>query len=144
MSDIIVPEGFQYHYRAVFGGYENRITHLWCLVGDKGAIHISAFLKKYKEHENEWMGGIECHWSECPGGYFEEDNPHNENCWLTHKPCWSDGSSTWFNENIAPMLPAPWRSDNADEHIGSLEHERMLRICQDWYRNKIEHDYGYA
>lgn len=90
-------------YRAIIR--DGRMIHEWSLADESGGIHISAVLSEYQGWK-EWMGGAETHYANPPD-YMSDKKPSHEHCWLLGKPCWHDGSSLYFSENIAPALPAP-------------------------------------
>lgn len=110
---------FAYNYIAPVGEHGR---HIWTLKGPKGAIHIWAM-----ENSEEWVaifgdrfsGGVERH-SPTPV-YSFDTAPHQEHCWLLEGPCYHDGTSLYFSENIAPMLPRkPLFSDGVVEYINSV------------------------
>ena len=99
-------------------------SHMWTLKGPKGAIHVWA-----RENSPDWVakwgdrfiGGVERH---SPNPVYEHDKePNHEKCWLLGGPCWHDGTSLYFSENIEPMLGrgAPF-NEGTHEYINSVMH----------------------
>lgn len=74
----------------------------WSGVGEHGAVHVWAQFMEKPSFGEKCYGGIEVH-SKTPL-YGENDPPSHDNCWLLNGPCWHDGSSLWFSENIQPMI----------------------------------------
>ena len=123
-----LPEKFIWQYQIVLrGGFPE---HIWILSSDKGAVHISARPSEW-EKRFEWIGGIECHWTEPPE-WADAEKPSHDHCWILGKPCWHDGSSLYFSENISPQLPEV-PSAMSDHH-----HEYMLFEMMSWFRTHIE------
>lgn len=115
-----VPEGMVWTYRTTIrGGY---LTHMWSLANKDGGIHISANVTPFRG-QREWMGGCETHYAKCPD-YMDPDKPSHEHCWVLGAPCWHDGSSLYFSENVAPMLPSPW--DTEPHHMATRHHKSVL------------------
>ena len=115
-----LPEGMVWTYQVVIR--DGRLTHLWSLTNDDGGIHISANLSEWRGSQ-EWMGGCETHYANPPD-YMAGHGPSNEHCWVLGKPCWHDGSSLYFSENVAPMLPNPWGENPHD--MQSYHHDLAL------------------
>ena len=131
-NELRVPEGMVWQYKVVLrGGY---LEHLWALTGKHGAVHISARLHEW-DGRPEWSGGIECHFAAAPD-YREGEEPNHEHCWLLGKPCWHDGSSLYFSENIAQKLPPAYEPWSAGDM--SRAHGYLLYDLINWYRNQIE------
>lgn len=114
-----VPEGMVWVYKAVVRG--GRVMHLWSLANEDGGIHISANIIDW-QGSREWIGGCETHYAKCPD-YMNPDVPTHEHCWLLGAPCWHDGSSLYFSENVAPMLPNPW--DVSPHHMAERHHQAV-------------------
>lgn len=110
-----VPEGLVWQYRLTVRG--GRDQHTWSLNGPRGGIHVAAWESSGWRDEH-WMGGIEGH-SPTPREY-ESEKPSHEHCWLIGKPCWHDGSSLQFSEQIAPYLPAPGKPFEDRDHLDVL------------------------
>jgi hypothetical protein len=96
------PSRFEYRF-SVRDGHER---HDWIASGGHGAINIWAEPHSTRSYGERWFGGIECH---SPKPLYESDNdkPHHELCWLLLKPCWHDGSSLQFSEQVEERLPEP-------------------------------------
>ena len=131
-DNLKIPDGMVWKYEAVLRG--ERLEHLWILSGEHGAVHIWAGLSEW-DGRFEWRGGIECHYASAPE-YMDADKPSHEHCWILGKPCWHDGSSLYFSENIAPMLPhayEPWKA-----HDMAHVHNILLTDLWSWYRDNAE------
>lgn len=115
-----VPEGMAWTYRAIVKA--GRVTHLWSLANEDGGIHISASISEWSDGAREWLGGCETHYAKCPD-YMDPDKPSHEHCWVLGAPCWHDGSSLYFSENVAPYLPNPW--DASPHNMEPHHHERV-------------------
>ena len=128
---IVVPDGLRWTYRAIIR--DARLTHEWALAGEKGGIHIHGWQCEYFSQPGliEWMGGIECHWAANPPEWMEADKPSHEHCWLLDGPCWHDGTSLGFSENIAPYLPN-------DGVMQPRHHVRVTDELVSWFRTKLE------
>lgn len=115
-----IPDGLTWAYKvSLRGGHEE---HIWSLVGERGGIHVNAWLTpplKGCFAEHRWLGGIEGH-SPIPREY-ESETPSHEHCWLIEGPCWHDGSSLQFSEQLAPGFPA------AGEQMTERQHADVLR-----------------
>ncbi len=119
-AEIQIPDGMVWTYKVVLrGGY---ITHLWSLANEDGGIHISANISEWTRGGREWMGGCETHYAKCPD-YMDPDKPSHEHCWVLGTPCWHDGSSLYFSENVAPMLPDPWSTK--PHEMTDYHHQRV-------------------
>lgn len=121
-----IPAGMVWSYRQTIRG--GTLTHTWTLVGDKGGIHVDAWLSAgFGSYGPEWVGGIECHTPPADG-----QSPHHEHCWLLDGPCVHDGSSLQFREDIAPLLPNPY--DHNPQTFGHHVHGYVLHNMQHRYR----------
>lgn len=108
-----------YNYIAPVG---EQGRHIWTLKGPNGAIHVWA-----AEHSKDlasrfserYYGGVETH---SPTQLYGSDTQSShENCWLLGGPCYHDGTSLYFSENIAPILPSkPPFSDGVVEYINAV------------------------
>lgn len=116
-----VPEGLVWSYRIIVRG--GRDSHTWTLIGDRGGIHVDAWESSSNFRDDRWMGGIEAH---APTG---DGKPSHEHCWLIGKPCWHDGSSLQFSEQIAPYLPQPGAPFESRDHLDVL-HVMVSRYNQ--------------
>lgn len=103
----------------------SRQEHQWSLVGERGGIHVDAWLAADSLYGERWLGGIEGH-SPTRRDY-DSEKPSHEHCWLIQGPCWHDGSSLQFSEQIAPYLPM------RGEAMTNLEHEEVLRTMRSRY-----------
>lgn len=103
-----VPEGMVWTYQVVLRG--GNVTHLWSLADKTGGIHISANISSWSDGSRQWLGGCETHYAKCPD-YMSPNKPSCEHCWVLGGPCWHDGSSLYFSENVAPFLPNPWEGE---------------------------------
>jgi hypothetical protein len=129
-----IPEGMVWQYEAVMRG--GRVTHTWAIKNDKGAIHIHAALSEFPG-EHSWIGGVEVH-SPVPFEYSSAE-PNHKNCWLLGGPCWHDGTSLYFSENIAPMLPNPFEPEKA--HDMRHSHSYVTYELINWHRCKLSADF---
>lgn len=109
---------------------KNRQTHMWTAVGERGGVHIHATPSPLKFHDEEFYGGIEVHSRKQV--YVGDKEPSQAHCWLLDGPCWHDGSSLYFSENIEPMLR------HKDGQFGDGIHEYMKTILAEWYRSHFE------
>ncbi|MFE8106938.1 hypothetical protein [Sphingomonas melonis] len=125
----VLPEGEKlvFAYKVFTRG--SRQEHQWSLVGERGGIHVDAWLcsgaADYRD--DRWIGGIEGH-SPTPRDY-DSAKPSHEHCWLIQGPCWHDGSSLQFSEQIAPYLPM------TGEVMTDREHEDVLRTMRSRYHS---------
>lgn len=116
-----VPEGIVWQYKVITReGHDN---HTWCLNGPRGGIHVDAWETTGGWRDERWMGGIEAH---APIG---DGKPSHEHCWLIGKPCWHDGSSLQFSEQIAPYLTPPGKPFTENDHLEVL-HVMLSRYRQ--------------
>lgn len=125
---------FGYEQQDGFGGEP---SHVWWIKDDRGAVHIWARISRLDGFPTEWIGGVECHWAECPegSGWFNPQSPSQSDCWLLKGPCWHDGSSLYFRERIAPYLPHPdgeYRNDPGRFPVALIQHE-----LASWHEDKI-------
>lgn len=131
------PNKFQIGYEQN-EGFAGEPQHNWWIKGPKGGVHIWARIAKLSGYPNEWIGGVECHWANCPdnSGWFNPEEPSQADCWLLKGPCWHDGSSLYFRERIAPRFPYPdseYRNDASRFPLALIEH-----VMRQWYDEKIE------
>ncbi len=115
-----VAEGQVWTYQKVFRG--SRWTHLWSLADKTGGIHISANVFDWSGGRKEWSGGCETHYVAAPD-YMSAEKPSHEHCWVLGGPCWHDGSSLYFSENVAQMLPNLW--DTNPDEMKQRHHEAV-------------------
>ncbi len=119
-----LPEGMVWQYKVTVRG--KRDTHTWVLTGPAGGIHVDAWETDSSWRDEHWMGGIECHSPSRPE--YGTEKPSHQHCWVIHKPCWHDGSSLQFSEQIAPYLNSPGTS------FDSRDHDLVLGIMLHRYR----------
>jgi len=105
--------------------------HMWTVVGDNGGVHIWAephreeFAEKWGER---FYGGVEIH-SKVNIHSYGDGKPDHEECWLLGGPCYHDGSSLFFSENIEPFIR------HAGVPFGNNVHEYMNTYLHDWYQS---------
>lgn len=146
MSDIIVhdvfgncqkPTGASMGYKRE-PAFRDEPMHTWWIKGPHGGVHIWARLSKLDGWPTEWIGGVECHWAECPDngtGWHKPDAPSHSDCWLLGGQCWHDGTSLYFSERIEPRLPHP---DGRDpHHVDGLPHSIIRTILVEWFQDRI-------
>lgn len=116
-------------------GYElNGKRHVWWLRGPKGGVHVWAG-ENPAEFQARWgeryYGGIECH-SPKPLYSHSGDTPDHDHCWVLKGPCWHDGSSLQFSEEIEPFM----------RHAANLRDmdDFMFATCLDRYRSWFDQD----
>ena len=120
-----MSEELTYNYKPAEG--ENR-RHIWSVVGPAGGVHIwAAPSPDGFGFDERYFGGVEVH-SRKP--MYGEGPPHHECCWLLDAPCWHDGSSLYFSENIAPILREEPFPDAIREYVYSELHS--------WYRSNLD------
>ena len=120
--------GYEYHSEN-----EREPRHVWTAVGASGGVHIWATEKSddmVRSFGGRFYGGIECHWRKPR---YDTAGPDHDNCWLLNGPCWHDGSSLYFDENIEPMLGSIRGADVPDSI-----HEYLKSELFDWYYSKID------
>lgn len=103
--------------------------HLWSVRGPGGGIHIWANRRTEPCPWNGalYVGGIEVH---SPVQMYDTQSPTPEPCWLIGVPCYHDGSSLYFSENIARLLPE-------NGLITEGLHEHIFSIAEDWYQSRF-------
>jgi hypothetical protein len=121
-----VPEGLTWRHEIIVR--KTMTEYLWSLRGERGGIHVNAWPSSTPSFGCEWSGGIEGH-SPVPREY-DRGTPSHEHCWLLGGPCWHDGSSLQFSEQIAPYLPNPGEPLDEDNHLDVLR--VMLRRYDCW------------
>lgn len=111
---------------------------VWSLKGPSGGVHVWA---QFHENPTSWgekcYGGCEVHYPYSP--YEHSGNePHHEKCWLLNGPCWHDGSSLYFSENIQPMVES---YEDEPEKITEYVNGELLS----WYESHLsKHDHESA
>lgn len=125
-----IPEGLVWQYNIITrGGHDH---HMWGLTGSRGGIHVDAWETTSGWRDERWQGGIEGH--SATRREYDSEKPSHEHCWLIGKPCWHDGSSLQFSEQIAPYLTPP-----GNPFIESV-HRDVLRIMVDRYHGWLQED----
>ena len=135
-DQVSVEEGLIWKYEVVLRA--GRPEHIWCLIGDAGAIHIHASLSEW-DGRKEWIGGIECHFASAQD-YMDPEKPSHDHCWLLGKPCWHDGTSLGFSEQVAPMLPFPHNPDPHAMHASA--HGYVDGVLRRWFRGHLSQPSG--
>lgn len=98
---------------------QSGLRHIWSAKNEKGGVHIWAVRHKDKRMGERYWGGIEVH---SPTPMHEgQDEPHNDPCWLLEGPCYHDGSSLQFSEQIEPVL---------GHEIGQSDHDYVFSILR--------------
>jgi len=125
-AEAILTEGYE---RTCHGG---RVRHEWYVKGAAGAVSVWArTTPAIPRYPAEWMGGCEMH-SSKPLPYSDATRPDHEQCNILNGPCWHDGSSLYFSENVAPELPFV---DSADPHaMEDRHHSYVMGVCRRLYR----------
>lgn len=86
----------------VFFEEYNDGRHIWACRNELGGIHIWAQEFNSPFAFCSYYGGIEVH---SPKQVYDfSPEPSHESCWLIGGPCWHDGSSLWFQEQIIPYI----------------------------------------
>lgn len=113
---------------AIKYGYDKKgDRHFWFAKGDMGAAHIWAVQhdpKRAASYGEKYWGGIECHSPKPIYEHSEESKPHHDNCWLLEGPCWHDGSSLQFSDEIEPMLRDCECVREMDEYLFGILRDR--------------------
>ncbi len=134
-----VPQGATMGFN-IEDGFNGQPMYVWWIKGQRGGVHVWARTSKLTGWPTEWIGGVECHWAQCPddSGWFKPDAPSQDDCWLLSAPCWHDGTSLYFSERIAQRLPHPDQPQPIDPEnfpiplIGNI-------LCE-WYEERICED----
>ena len=94
--------------RVAMAGGEERL----CVIGPLGAVDFHghkphpAVMAAMKEHGSDTPTcGLEYHQLTAPD--YDPDRPADfAECWLTGKPCWCDGTSSYASEHLYPLWKA--------------------------------------
>lgn len=124
-----IPDEWEatYQYHAVMRA--GRVTHQWCLSSKLGGVHVHGWRTSYADaYRPEWMGGIEVHLPHR--GEHGSEQPSHEHCWLLDGPCWHDGTSLGFSEQVAPYLP------DTDE-LRDADHRMVVSTLASWFRSSV-------
>ena len=117
---------------------DGRIRHIWAVKSDEGAVHIWAEISPaFSTYPARWMGGCECH-SPKPPEYRADAKPDHEHCEFLDGPCWHDGTSLYFSENIAGSLPGPWLDD--PHQLQQIHHDKVMMEARHLYRQWLQGD----
>ena len=125
-DELAIPDGLIWQYQMIIRA--GHLSHCWSIKGDRGGIHVNAWWSDFGGRSDHWIGGVEGH-SPVPQEYSPDSPPSQEHCWLLEKPCWHDGSSLQFSEQIAPYLPHENRA------MGWPEHRDVLAVMLSRYRS---------
>lgn len=127
----MLPDGFGWHYKAYLRG--GRVEHEWAVVDkENGGIHVHGFHCDYgMSMGREWFGGIEVH-RLTPPDYGDQENPSHDHCWLLNAPCWHDGTSLGFSEQVAHCLPLE------GDDMGLSQHQYVTQVMLRWFRSHFE------
>ena len=106
---------------------DNRVAHIWSVVGDNGGVHIHARLYSMPGSESEYLGGVEVH-SKAP--MYDGQPVSHSDCWLIGCPCYHDGTSLYFSEQIAPRL-------RGGPEFADAIHEMIYSELFDWYQQRL-------
>ena len=111
--------------------------HIWSVKSPKGACHIWAVENppNMPFYGELYYGGIEIH---SPTPMYGDAPPHHEKCWLLDAPCWHDGSSLQFSEQIEPIL----RLELNGEFSQSV-HSYILEVCFRRYQDCFDREAVY-
>lgn len=123
-----LPEGVAWVYQTTVRG--GRLYHQWQLNGPRGGIHVDAWFTGRSDYTGRsWIGGIEGHSPIPQSDYDEQKGEDHAHCWLIGGPCWHDGSSLQFSEEIAPYLPIE------DRVMGEHQHAEVMRVMLSRYNS---------
>jgi hypothetical protein len=109
----------------------DRARYVWAVKGERGGVHVwaqSMCDEAAKISGSRYYGGIEVHRA-TPHEYDNPAEPSHDECWLIGKPCWHDGSSLQFSEQVLPMIERM-----GVEAVASY----CLSIARAWYRDCLE------
>lgn len=107
--------------------------HCWSAKDERGGVHIWARITAgFANYGPEWIGGCEHH--SPVRREYDSEQPSHDDCWLLGGPCWHDGSSLMFSEQIAPMLP-PAFLDNP--HDMTRAHSSLEFKVRDLFRSWV-------
>jgi hypothetical protein len=125
-----IPNAFDpscFEYR--FSIRDGRERHDWIASGEYGAIGIWAE-PSTPGYGERWYGGVEGH-SRTPAEYQDAAKPSQELCWLLLAPCWHDGSSLQFSEQVEHRLPWPTGNAMSGDVLEELR-PLLRRRYRDW------------
>jgi hypothetical protein len=97
-----LPRRYRYQFRAVrrFGTWE----YSYELIGQYGGVHLHVSGPHKYDGSEHWSAGLEMHSRTPIGG--EDSPPSHDHCWLLKCPCWHDGTSSYAQEHVLPMVLA--------------------------------------
>lgn len=112
----------------------NRKRWTWSLVGEHGGVHIWAQFCEASESAfgEKCYGGVEVHYRKPPYEH-SEGTPHHEYCWLLEGPCWHDGSSLYFSEQLQPIIEMTDRPERLTNYMNA----ELLS----WYRSHLSKEF---
>jgi hypothetical protein len=114
------------------------IRHEWSLSNGKGAISIWASYLNVLGFES-WYGGIERHGA-APPKHNPDEAPSQEHCHLLNGPCWHDGSSLQFENQIKGVLPKQgdedWSSTNMPPRVHQLITLHLVSYHKMWFADE--------
>ncbi|TDQ63605.1 hypothetical protein ATL17_1612 [Maritalea mobilis] len=106
--------------------------HIWFAKSELGGVHIWA-IEQDKDWRDRWgerfLGGIEIH---SPKPLYGDCQASHDDCWLLNAPCWHDGSSLQFSEQIEPVMRHCDDIREMDDYI--------IGTCIERYRYQFDHD----
>ena len=82
------------------------------IVGAKGGVNFHVTGPHRYDNTDHWSAGLEYH-SATPR---DDEPPDHGRCWLTHRPCWHDGTSLYAQERYLPM----WHRGDVDGIFRSM------------------------
>lgn len=118
----------EYKFEILYADTPNK-RFIWSVVGPCGGIHIWGQFIEESSFGEKCYGGIEIH-SNNPL-YGDEDEPSQKDCWLIKGPCWHDGSSLYFSENIQPLI------ESYENEPGKIT-DSINSELKSWYENRLE------
>jgi hypothetical protein len=105
--------------------------YVWAVKGPRGGVHVWAQRVSEKAAQisgTRYYGGIEVHRA-TPAEYDDPAKPSHDECWLIGKPCWHDGSSLQFSEQVLPMIDRM-----GVENVGQY----CLSVAHEWYMDCLK------
>lgn len=94
----------------------------WCVIGEKGAIHIWCMASDFT------LGGIEMHSKEPQ----YENHDSRDDCWLIGK-CYHDGSGLQYTERIRFYIGRTFM----EESFGSNSQDVLWRLLAGEYNSRF-------
>ena len=117
---------FRHHKYTWAPGYGFGPRHQWEFLGPLGGVCFTSQIFR-----DDPSCGLEFHHTRaCVGTLISSDEaPHHTRCWLTGEPCWHDGTSTYANESVWPVVQG---------YLERGEHEEIFRFLEGEYRRHFE------